>query len=226
MVIKIINMTKELELSIATKIDEYTNKSCRIIRNDVEPYTLYCAKDIGLIVGIENIRTHNLLCNDKIIVSTVTSTGPKQVSYLTYIGLLKILTKSRKRRATEFANLIGIDVSFISFACIEASSIEQIATAFKGESMIEQYRIDVHIIDLYFPKYKLAIECDEKHHKTTSKNVEDITRENQIISLLSCSFIRYKPCEKDFNIFELINKIFAHIISHNSNVGDEKYYKI
>ena len=165
-------MSKETELLIASKIDEYTNNTCRIVRNEVEPYVLFCAADIGKLVGLKNIRENNLLTNDKYLFATNTRTGFKQITYVTYTGLLKILTKSRKRCTQEFANAIGVDVKSIAFACIEASSIEHIFTTFKGEEMIEQYRISNYIIDLYFPKYKLAIECDEKghnNHKTLLK---------------------------------------------------------
>ena len=217
----IIIMSNEFELSIAAKVDEITNDTCRIIRNDKEPYTLYCANDISIVIGLENIRASNLLRADKIKVSTMTSTGLKQVSYLTYVGLLKILTKSRKRRSVEFAKSIGIDTTFISFACVEASSIHQIITTFSGEIMIEQYKINNYIIDLYLPKYNLAIECDEKYHKNISKRIEDCQREIAVASLLHCSFIRYEPYEKDFNIFILLNRIFLHINSHNIKIGDK-----
>lgn len=62
-------MTKESELLVASNIDKYTNNSCRIIRNEVEPYVLFCASDIGNIVGIKNIRGSNLLiiCSHKFI---------------------------------------------------------------------------------------------------------------------------------------------------------------
>lgn len=212
-------MSKEIQLSVAMKVDEYTNNSCRILRNDVEPYTAFCAKDIGIILGLENIRNNSLLENDKITFSTMTSTGPKQITYLNYTGLLKILTKSRKRRATEFANAIGIDMSFITFACIEASSIERIITTFRGELMIEQYKIDAYIIDLYFPKYRLVIECDEKHHKNIINWTKDKDRETHISTLLNCSFIRYEPFVENFNIFELLNRIFSHINSVNSHTN-------
>ena len=174
-------MTKELELLVASNIDKYTNNNCRIIRNEAEPYVLFCAADIGKIVRIKNIRENTLLCNDKISSKTITNGGIQDLTYITYIGLLKILTKSRKKSSYEFANAIGIDIKSISFACIEASSIEHIFTTFKGEEIIEQYKIDNYIIDLYFPKYKLAIECDEKGHNILTNKLKDVIREKTII---------------------------------------------
>lgn len=200
-------MTKETELLVASNIDKYTNNTCRIIRNEVEPYVLFCGSDIGNIVGIKNIRGSNLLINDKLFVRTNSSTGFKMVTYLTYIGLLKLLSNSRKISAYDFATAIGIDIKSISFACIEASSIVHIIKTFKGEEMIEQYRIDNYIVDLYFPKYKLAIECDEKQHNI----IKDRDREEKIVSVLGCKFIRFKPFQKDFDLFNVLNEIFTHI---------------
>ena len=43
--------------------------------------------------------------------------------------------------------------------------LSHVQEAFKGEEMIEQYHVDGYRIDLYFPEYKLAIECDEFGHR-------------------------------------------------------------
>ncbi len=78
---------------------------------------------------------------------------------------------------------------------------------FCGENMIKQFRINKYYIDLYFEDYRLAIECDEKHDNI----LYDSKRENEIIDELNCVFIRYKPYDKDFNIFKILNKIYLHI---------------
>ena len=36
---------------------------------------------------------------------------------------------------------------------------------FNGEEMIHQFGVGKCRVDLYFPKYKLAIECDEFDHR-------------------------------------------------------------
>lgn len=72
--------------------------------------------------------------------------------------------------------------------------------------MITQYQVDKYNIDLYFPKYKLAIEFDEFRHNFTQK--EDKLRQDYIISKLNCRFERIK---EDENIFVSINKIFTII---------------
>jgi very-short-patch-repair endonuclease len=205
-------MTKEEEFQIASKIDDVTNNNCRIIRNEDEvPYTLYCAADIGKIVNIKNMRGCSLLHNDKMSIKTKSSHGTQSTTFITYNGLLKVLTKSRKRTVYEFANAIGINIKAISFACIEASSIDHIFKTFKGEEMIEQHNIDDYILDLYFPKYRLVVECDEECHNKVVILDKDRIREETIKSRLNCTFIRYKPYDKNFNVFVLLNEIFTHI---------------
>ena len=205
-------MTKEEEFQIASKIDDVTNNNCRIIRNEDEaPYTLYCATDIGKIVNIKNMRGCSLLHNDKMSIKTISQGGTQSTTFITYNGLLKVLTKSRKRSVYEFANAIGINIKAISFACIEASSIDHIFKTFKGEEMIEQHNIDDYVLDLYFPKYRLVVECDESCHNSTININKDRIREETIKSRLNCTFIRYKPYDKNFNVFVLLNEIFTHI---------------
>lgn len=207
-------MSKEEEFQVALKIDEITNNNCRIIRNEnEEPYTLFCSTDIGKIVDIRNMRGCSLLQNDKKSIKTQSARGMQATTYITYNGLLKVLTKSRKRTVYEFANAIGINVKAISFACIEASSIDHICKTFKGEEMIEQHQIDNYILDLYFPKYRLVVECDEAGHNTKINIEKDKVREEIIKSRLNCIFIRYKPYDAQFNVFVVLNEIFKHIIS-------------
>ena len=64
-----------------------------------------------------------------------------------------------------------------------------------------------------FPEYKLGIECDERMHNRTFKKEYDIYRENNIKNeIKDIYFIRYEPDKKDFNIFDVINKIYNYII--------------
>ena len=64
--------------------------------------------------------------------------------------------------------------------------------------------------DLYFHKYKLAVEVDELGHCDRNTNYE-IERQEAIKEQLGCVFIRINPNEENFNIFNAINKIHRHI---------------
>ena len=92
----------------------------------------------------------------------------------------------------------------------EQAVLESIKEAFQGEDMQTQYPTLGYRIDLYFHKYRLAIEVDELGH--ANRNLSDeINRQKALERELNCVFIRINPDEKDFNIFREINKIHRHI---------------
>ena len=92
----------------------------------------------------------------------------------------------------------------------EKTVINSIKDVFEGEDMQTQYTVLTYRIDLYFHKYKLAIEVDELGHN--DRNVgHKIQRQKVLENELNCIFIRINPDEKDFNIFKEINKIHRHI---------------
>ena len=84
--------------------------------------------------------------------------------------------------------------------------------AFNGEEMIHQFGVGKYRIDLYFPEYKLAIECDEFGHE--DRDIEsEVERQKFIENTLGFKFICYNPNVKDFCILEVVNKIFVQIKS-------------
>ena len=203
-------MSKEEQFLLATNLQKHYEFN--IIKNDVEPYTLYCMRDLEKILDIKNV--HTVMCNnnDKVKIKTKTNGGDQYMSYLTYNGLIKSLTKIRKTTIIEFSNKIGVDINRQIYVSIEADTLKCIMDAFRNEDYEEQHSIGKYRIDLFFPKYKLAIECDENHHNNTINQENDIKRETEIKSLINgCHFIRYKPFANEFNIFLLINDIYTYI---------------
>ena len=92
----------------------------------------------------------------------------------------------------------------------EQTVINLIKDAFEGEDMQTQYTVSGYRIDLYFHKYKLAIEVDELGHN--DRNIDyEIQRQRALERELGCVFIRINPDAADFNIFREINKIHRHI---------------
>ena len=92
----------------------------------------------------------------------------------------------------------------------EQTVVNSIKDAFEGENMQTQYSVLSDRIDLYFHKYKLAIEADELGHADRNNNNE-IERQRASEKELNCVFIRYNPDEPDVNILREINKIHRHI---------------
>ena len=92
----------------------------------------------------------------------------------------------------------------------EQTVINSIKDAFEGEDMQTQYTVLGYRIDLYFHKYKLAIEVDEIGHY--DRNIDSETQRQKTLEReLGCVFIRINPDAADFNIFKEINKIHMHI---------------
>ena len=125
-------------------------------------------------------------------------------------GVLEIVTKSRKPQALELAKALGINIHKQKFLSKEQETISIIMQVFKGIKMIDQYTVDNYRIDLYFPKHKLAIECDEFDH--ADRDIEyEVKRQNHIEEKLGCTFICYNPDAKRFDLFEVINRIIRAI---------------
>ena len=67
--------------------------------------------------------------------------------------------------------------------------------------MQTQYTVIGYRIDLYFHKYKLAIEVDELGHN--DRNIDyEIQRQKALERELSCVIIRINPNEKDLTFLK------------------------
>ena len=99
----------------------------------------------------------------------------------------------------------------------EQTVLESIKNAFEGEDMQTQYSVLGYRIDLYFHKYKLAIEVDELGH--AGRNLRnEIERQKALEKEFNSVFIRINPDEKNFNIFRETNKIHGHIKKSTKNL--------
>ena len=79
-----------------------------------------------------------------------------------------------------------------------------------SKEKICKYTVIGYRIDLYFHKYKLAIEVDELGDN--DRNIDyEIQRQQALERKLNCVFIRINSDAIDFTIFREINKIHRHI---------------
>ena len=102
-------------------------------------------------------------------------------------GAIYIATNSKKPQALELAKALSINIHKQNFLSKEQETISIIMQVFKGIKMIDQYTVDNYRIDLYFPKHKLAAECDEFGHNDRDVNYE-VTRQKYIEAKLRCQF--------------------------------------
>jgi very-short-patch-repair endonuclease len=172
------------------------------------------ARDIGKVVGISNIRSRisSFPDSDKHIFEKETKGGNQHMVYISYNAVARVLTNSRKENSIKLSKFMSIKTIRRKFTCIEMDTIKCIKETFNGEEMHEQYAIAGFYIDLYFTKYKIAIECDEKRHNVRKIKKSDIQREQNITTMIpSIYFLRYTPEEKGFNMFHVLNNIYKAI---------------
>jgi very-short-patch-repair endonuclease len=95
--------------------------------------------------------------------------------------------------------------------CIENQTIGFIENSFKGVlECRRQYPIGSYRIDLYFPAYHLAVECDEYNHADRDPEYEK-TREEYILAQGN-QLIRYNPNEPHFDLSNVIRDIHKVIM--------------
>ena len=79
----------------------------------------------------------------------------------------------------------------------EQSILTKLDTYFKTEDKLFQHYVLGYRIDLYVPKYKVAIEVNELGHCT--RNIKsDIEKQSKIKKELGCKFIRIDPSRENF----------------------------
>ena len=122
---------------------------------------------------------------------------------------LKVIMDCRTDESCKFKRNLGFTLHDV-INTKEQTVINSIKDAFEGENMQTQYTVLGYRIDLYFHKYKLAIEVDELGHSDRNIN-DEIERQRALERELNCVFIRINPDEPDFNILREINKIHRHI---------------
>jgi len=118
-------------------------------------------------------REYDLFCSNGQVSSRQNRSTYQISTYLTYKGLLKIITTSRSyniSRVTKFLNtplmkeLQQSQNMIILKPCKEQQTIQAIMEAFPEETMYTQYMIGPYRVDLYI-KGKLVVECDENNHQ-------------------------------------------------------------
>ena len=133
---------------------------------------------------------------------------PRHTYYLTLDCFVAMAKMARSGKVVSVLDALGY--SYI-VPCLEVQTIVFIQRAFSHIYSEPQFRVNGYYIDLYFPSYRLAIECDEVHHSKKEKQEEDITRQSAITKTLKCKFIRIKPKNHDFYLAEKIQEIIANI---------------
>ena len=88
---------------------------------------------------------------------------------------------------------------------------EGIIRMFKNEDIETQFVIKEYRIDLYFKRYKLAIEYEDNSNKQVDSDKEK-RRQELIEKNLVSKFIRFNPDQSGFNIIDVLSEIYEFIM--------------
>ena len=128
-----------------------------------------------------------------------------------------IMKEKEEQWKSEFTNVKNI---IYNTGCDENHQIfknvfEVIMRMFKNEDIETQYVIEEYRIDLYFKRYKLAIECEENSAKQVDSDKEK-RRQEFIDKNLVCKFIRFNPDQSGFEIIDVLSEIREFIMKRRT----------
>lgn len=176
-----------------------------------EPY--FVAKDVCDVLGYKNTAVAiQDNCNKKGVATALALTkgGKQKVIVINESNVKLLIIKSQKKTENEKELIVKkyfphLESSFV-FERKEISFVSDLTTVLSAAKIeIEtQKKVLSYRIDIYLPKYKLAIEFDESNHKYQVE--QDIKRQKEIETYLGCNFIRLSEKESNLHNIGLIIK--------------------
>ena len=131
-------------------------------------------------------------------------------------GVAEILQSTRKLITPTMQHILD-KFQFNLTNCKKLSPEQQnlsfITNAFKIEDTIPQYSVGSYRLDLYFPKYKIVVECDENghndRHPEKEKEREDYV--NRELGITMDNWVRFNPDDPYFDVANVIGQIYLRI---------------
>lgn len=151
---------------------------------------LFLAKDVADWIGLTNVTDMIKRCRneERLIIDMGGLRG--KCNFVTKSGIYRIIANSHKGMAVKIRNKWDLEkYSNNNKESIFMSYMTDMLSLFGIESKC-QYYIKPYFIDLYIPKYNIAIEYDEYQHGKPNNILKDRERENYIRTKLECKFIR------------------------------------
>lgn len=117
-----------------------------------------------------------------------------------------ILSKTRKAKAPELIKLLGFG-DIIAAPTKETIHIGQIRAMFPRYDFQTQYKADKYKVDLYSPRYNIAVECDEfgHHDRDATYEAERQKKINEVLD--NPSWVRFNPDSPSFSIVDVVAQI-------------------
>lgn len=156
---------------------------------------LFKANDIGTVLGLANIHTSlQTYDEDEMVLRRVKDCrgALQKTTFLTFNSVRRLLAKSRKPAAADLAKMFGMVVHENHYVCVEAAALNFLSKALKGMKMWPQFSVEQYRVDLYFPKHKLAVECDEEGAHGPGRVSQDRERQQYSEEKLSCTVVKQR----------------------------------
>lgn len=189
----------------------------------------YKANDLAMAIGYSNykkavtmhvpqkhLKTFATLMSEGIVQSTTTDRNELNTRYINRCGAQHLIMRSRMSDSVNFAKLLGMPINDLKITWPEQEMLILIRETFAGELIYDQFTVGTWNVDVYMPKYKLAIECDEYGHRYYDAEMEKL-RQDTITDILNVTWIRYDPFGKSFKATDVLNRIFKHIMRWRKN---------
>lgn len=211
------------------QVFSFHNNNVKVVGTIDKPW--FRAKDVLKILGYsDNSNTLNTFIQkyipDKykqsygnLVSEKVTYNESKEI-YINKFGLERLISKSTKisnlNMKEKLIENFNLNIN-VMHQTIEQETLTPIKNILDEiYETIPQHKVDKYKIDLYVPKLKLAIECDEFNHRHYNQESEK-EREDRITEELDCIFFRYNPCNKNFNLYKTIGELMKLIINIEKN---------
>ena len=128
-------------------------------------------------------------------------------------GACEILLKTRKLLTPDVVHLLkefGIETTNKKCLTKEQQSLSEISTIFKIENPVFQHPVGNYILDMYFPEYKIIVECDEGNHSSydPEKEAERVRYINTFLGIEDNNWVRFNPDEENYDIAKLVGQIY------------------
>ena len=151
---------------------------------------------------------------------------PKSI-LITRDGAIELLIKTRKRISQDILHLFkefGIDTTNRKCLTKEQQTLSAIANTFKTEKIEDQFKVGSYYLDMYFPEYKIVVECDENGHadRKPYKERERMDYVNKEFDINDTHWMRYNPDEHDFDLSKVIGRIYNRIILAKKDYMDKE----
>ena len=140
---------------------------------------------------------------------------------ITRDGVLEILRSTRKLITPSMEHILKkfqFNLTNCKKLAPEQKNLSFITNSFKIEETIPQYPVGKYRLDLYFPKYKIVIECNENGHNDRNPNDERerVDYVNKELSLTDENWIRFNPDDDFFDVARVIGQIHLRMVNYNS----------